>query len=109
MNEPIKFQTILGPDGKPAFVVIPYEEFRKRYDLEHPLIPNEVVGMVVEDNLTPIRAWREYLGLTQAEVARRMGVTQAAFAQLETSKRPRKSTLRRVADALELSFEQLDF
>lgn len=60
--------------------------------------------------LTPIGAWREQLGLTQAEVAARMEVSQAAFAQMEAPEaRPQKSTLRRVAQVLGIQLEHLDF
>lgn len=62
------------------------------------------------DKVTPIRAWREQLSFTQAEVAARMGISQAAIAQLEAPEaRPRKSTLRRIAHALGIQAEQLDF
>lgn len=72
------------------------------------LIPNDVAGMVLKDDLMPIRAWREYLKLTQTEVAERLGITQAAYAQIENARRPRKSTLRRVAACFGLALEQLD-
>jgi len=36
-------------------------------------IPHEVVGLTVKKGYTLVRAWREYLRLTQAEVAERMG------------------------------------
>jgi prevent-host-death family protein len=29
MNARTEFQVILGQDGKPAFVVVPYEQFRR--------------------------------------------------------------------------------
>lgn len=109
MNAPTNVQVINGPDGAPAFVVIPYAEYVKREAVERGYVPNEVVDLTFEQEFTPIKAWREYLGLTQADVASRLGVSQAAFAQLENSPRPRKSTLRRVAAALGLVFEQLDF
>jgi DNA-binding XRE family transcriptional regulator len=108
MNARIEFQTIKGADGSPAFVVLPYADFVRLYSREEGLIPHEVVSATV-DGATPIKAWREYLGLTQAAVAARLEVTQAAFAQLENSARPRKSTLRRVAAALGIALEQLDF
>jgi predicted transcriptional regulator len=73
-------------------------------------IPNEVVGKIVEDEMTPIRAWREYLGLTQAEVAARLEVSQAAFAQFEApDAKPRKRTLERIAEALGITVGQLKF
>lgn len=52
-------------------------------------------------------AWREHLGLTQAEVAARMGVSQSAYAQLEASQRSRKVTLERVAEAMGVTLAQL--
>jgi transcriptional regulator with XRE-family HTH domain len=52
-------------------------------------------------------AWREHFGLTQAELAGRIGITQAAYAQMERVKQPRKATLEKVAMALGLEAEQL--
>lgn len=55
-----------------------------------------------------IRAWREYLGLTQKEVADKMGVSQAALSQMESGeKKLRKATLEKLAKAMGLSVEQL--
>lgn len=109
MNTPIEFQTIKGEDGQPAFVVVPYKEFLRLYTTQEMLIPHEVVSSTV-DGASPIRAWRDYLGLTQTAVAERMGISQAAYAQMEAPDvRPRKSTLRRVAAALGIAMEQLDF
>ena len=60
------------------------------------------------DGATAIKAWREYMGLTQAEVSSRMGISQAALAQMESPEgRPRKATLRKVAEAFGISLEQL--
>lgn len=44
------------------------------------LIPYAVISATV-DGATPVRAWCEHLGLTQAEVATRMGFSQSAYAQ----------------------------
>ena len=107
MNARIDFQTILGADGQPAFVVVPYADFQRMATGFTPgTIPHAVVSAEV-DGSSATKAWREYLRLTQAEVAARMGVSQAAFAQMEKAKRPRKATLQKVADALGLSLEQL--
>ncbi len=108
MNTLVDIQTIKGPDGRPAFVVLPYDDFLRRFAREEGLIPHEVVSATV-DGASPMRAWREYLGLTQADVAARLGVSQAAYAQTETAKRPRKTTMTRVAAALRIGIEQLDF
>ncbi|WP_343654193.1 helix-turn-helix transcriptional regulator [Herbaspirillum sp.] len=71
-------------------------------------IPNEVVGATM-DGLTPIQAWREHLGLTQAVVAQRLGISQVLYAKYEKTLRPRTSTISRIAVALGISKEQLDF
>ncbi len=53
-------------------------------------------------------AWREYLGLTQAEVATRLGISQSAHAQQESSEKLRKSTREKIAAALGITDTQLD-
>jgi len=49
------------------------------------------------------------LGLTQTEVAARLGISQPAYAQQETSNTLRKSTREKIAKALDISAAQLDF
>ncbi|MGC5699564.1 helix-turn-helix transcriptional regulator [Pseudomonas sp. NFXW11] len=105
MNAPTDIQIIHGPDGKPAFVVIPYAQYVARHQ-EPDLIPHAVVSRIV-DGATPIRAWREHLQLTQDEVAKRLGISQPAFAQQESVARPRKSTRERIAAAFGIRAEQL--
>ena len=108
MNARTEFQIILGKDGKPAFVVVPFEEFEKMKSTQNAsTVPNNVVNLSFDKNLTPMAAWREHLGLTQVQVASRMNITQAAYAQMERVKKPRKATLQKVADALGLTVEQL--
>ena len=109
MNKPINFQTILGADGRPAFVVVPYDEFVKNYEQANDLVPNEVVKLAFDDEMTPAKAWRTYLNLTQTEVAEHMGVTPSAYAQLEASQKLRKASREKIATALGISPGQLDF
>jgi predicted transcriptional regulator len=75
---------------------------------ENDFIPHDVVGATI-DGATPIRAWRAYLRLTQAEVAARLGVSQSVYACHENSKALPENTIRRVAAALGITEEQLDF
>jgi ribosome-binding protein aMBF1 (putative translation factor) len=110
IEQQIPYQTIKDTNGAIQYVVVPYADFLRLDTHQEKSVPNEVVERVVLGKLTPIRAWREQLGLTQVEVAERLRISQAAFAQVEAADaRPRKSTLRRVAQALGLSVEQLDF
>jgi DNA-binding XRE family transcriptional regulator len=70
-------------------------------------VPNEVVNLSFERGISPTAAWREHFALTQAKVAARIGITQAAYAQMERVKQPRKATLEKVASAMGLQAEQL--
>ncbi|MGO3868803.1 MAG: helix-turn-helix domain-containing protein [Alcaligenes sp.] len=108
MNARTNIQIINGPDGNPAFVVIPYEEYIASQAQDGGLIPHAVVSSTI-DGATPVRAWREHLGLKQAELAARLGISQSAYAQQESSERLRKSSLERIAAALGITPEQLDF
>ena len=78
-------------------------------DLIPGTVPNAVVGRVFDDGMSAIKAWREYLHLTQAEVAERLGVTLAVYAQMESVKRQSRVTRQQIADALGIGLEQLDF
>lgn len=72
-------------------------------------VPHEVVERHIEQDISYLRAWREYLGYTQAEVALRAGITQAALSQMENGEsKLRKSTRQKLAMALGINPEQLD-
>jgi len=112
MNIPTNIQTIMK-DGKPVFVVIPFDEYVRLFPEvpripEGDAIPHEVVGLTITKGYTLVRAWREYLKLTQAEVAERMGITQAAFSQMEAGNtRLRKATVEKLAAAMGIHVEHL--
>ena len=106
----LSYQTIKDASGAIQYVVVPYADFLRLSGRVETAVPNEVVERVIMGKLSPIRGWREHLGLTQSEVAARMEISQAALAQIESSEaHPRKTTLRRVAQALGIQLEQLDF
>ena len=69
--------------------------------------PNEVVKANIRgDSL--IKAWREYLNLTQAELAAKAGMKQSALARLEKGDTiPRKTTLMKIAKAMNIQIEQI--
>ena len=55
-----------------------------------------------------IKAWREHFGLTQAGLAEKAGMKQAALARLECgNSTPRRATLDRLAHAMGLEIGQL--
>ncbi|MES2116622.1 MAG: helix-turn-helix transcriptional regulator, partial [Pseudomonadota bacterium] len=100
MNAPTNIQILNGPDGRPAFVVIPYDDYIRDHKENSDYTPHEVVGLMVKNDWTPVRAWREHFGLTQQQMAERMGITQPAYAQQEVGKKPRKASREKIAAAL---------
>lgn len=107
MKAPTSIQVINGSDGAPAFVVIPYADYLDTYRDARGLVPHAVVKRVV-GGATPVRAWREHLGLTQAVMAERLGVSQSAYAQQENRSSLRKASREKVAMALGIRPELLD-
>ncbi|MDP2268757.1 MAG: helix-turn-helix transcriptional regulator [Deltaproteobacteria bacterium] len=101
--------------GHPAFVLIPWDDFQRirplldGENIRSTGIPQAVVEAHILRAVPITRAWREYLGITQGELAARTGVSQAAIAKLEKpNAKPRRATLERVAKALDLSIAQFD-
>ena len=62
---------------------------------------------MILNETSPIQAWREYLSLTQTELAEKMGITQAAYSQIEKAKKNRKATLQKIAEAMNIDYLQL--
>lgn len=102
-----KTQILNGADGAPAFVVIPFDEYMANYP-KSDLIPPEVFCLVVRDGLSLVRAWRQHLGLSQGEAAKRIGITQSGYARYEVVKKPHKATRVKIAKALGITPEQLE-
>jgi DNA-binding XRE family transcriptional regulator len=97
----IKHQ-LIEHNGQPVAVVVPYDEYLKIIypELNEPMTPHAVVKKIHLDGLTPIQAWREYLNLTQEEMAKRLGIKQSSYQQIEKkTARPRAATLEKVAAA----------
>jgi len=105
-------QILRNAEGQPAFAVIPfadYQAFVKGKAKAAPGIPAAVVDLAMDNEWSAARAWREHKELTQVEVARRMGITQGAYAQLEAKKTIRKSSREKIARALDIHESQLNF
>lgn len=106
-------QIINNEKGLPAFAVLPYAEYlslvnKREINIENG-IPSEVAHLALDNDISAAAAWRIHLGLSQEEVAKKIGVSQPAYSQYETSTKLRKTTLRKIADALGINIEQLMF
>jgi DNA-binding XRE family transcriptional regulator len=118
---------ILEADGKPAFAVLPIDEYRRLLDLAEDAsdadalrraagryasgkaetVPAEVVDRLLAGE-SPIRVWREHRGLTAAVLAEMLGVTPAHVSKLETGKgEPSIGLLRKLSAVLDVDVDLL--
>lgn len=107
-------QILRDAAGHPAFAVIPFAQYQALISGHNPGkavpgIPGDVLENCVMNNVSPVKAWREHLEMTQAEVAARMDIKQSSYAELEAKKNIRKSSRVKIAAALGISESQLDF
>lgn len=64
-------------------------------------MPAEVLALILDKNLTPLAAWRRYRGFSQAELARRAGLSQVWVGRIETGGgHGTPATRRKLAEAL---------
>ena len=109
MKEHINFQ-IIKQAGKPAFAVVPYDEFLTLYPQaeENDGIPHEIIRNMIHKDISRIRAWREHLGFTQKEIAKKMSISQAAYSQIEAvNSKPRKATIEKIAKIFRITIDQV--
>lgn len=72
------------------------------------IIPGDVVDRIILEKKSRIRAWREHLGLAQEDMAQRMGLSRAGFAQMEAKgAHVPPSMVKKIALALGVEWEQL--
>lgn len=110
MKEPIEHQ-VIEKDGKPLLVLVPYQEYMalKLREDEKVYIPHEVVEKHLLEEKSLIRAWRECKGVSQKEMAGRIGISQAAYSQMEKpGAKLRKASKQKIAEALGVAQEQLE-
>ncbi|MDT3611241.1 helix-turn-helix domain-containing protein [Cronobacter sakazakii] len=118
-------QVIHDKEGKPEYVVIPYELYLslltqlednetlmplpfEMSDENDVIVPHEVVGISVEQNVSLQAAWRIWRGLSQQDVAEKLGISQSAVSQLESpDSRPQKRTREKLAALYDCQPEQL--
>ncbi|MBQ4767228.1 helix-turn-helix domain-containing protein [Pectobacterium versatile] len=118
-----KPQFINDVNGKPQFVVLPISEYEKllsdsdsgyedipyvadEYDDE--TVPNDVVEIMFRDDVSLLAAWRIYRGLSQYDVAEKLGTTQSAVSQWEAKdSRPQKKTREKLSGIYHCRPEQM--
>lgn len=118
---------ILEANGRPAFAVLPYAEYKALRDLAEDADDAaallrfakryakgdvETVPIAVVDRLlageSPLRVWREHRGMTAAMLAAAVDITPAHVSKLESGKgEPSVSLLRKLATVLAVQLEEL--
>ena len=106
-------QKIKSPDGKDEYVLLPIAVYRAlRVQIEHKLANRKVarskdddyVPFVLADYVdNPVALARIESNITQAELARRMGVSQAYVSKIEAQAQVSGKVLARVGAALSRS------
>ena len=110
MNAPIDYR--ISEEAGRHFAVVPLEQFtdlvERADEVDALTLPHEIVSRHLTDEVPLLRCWREYLGMTQDELARRLKVSQAQVAQWESpDARPRHTTLKKLAVAMGIHVQQL--
>jgi DNA-binding transcriptional regulator YiaG len=72
-----------------------------------PFTPHDVVSRIIY-GASAVRAWREHLGLSQHEIARRLDVSVLDFAKLEAHENAWRPLQGKIAAALGIESAQLD-
>jgi DNA-binding XRE family transcriptional regulator len=114
---------IIEKDGKPAFAILPYEEWLRLVELAEDAEDNEAVrrfraerpetypakiAYAIADGRNPIAVFRAYRGRTQRALAEAVGTTALYISQLE--RRDRQGSpklLKAIAAALDAPLELL--
>jgi DNA-binding XRE family transcriptional regulator len=117
---------VIEKNGRPEWAVIPYEQYERFVEAQEmlddvkafdaakqqiaggeELVPSTVTYAIL-DGGNPIRVWRTYRGLTQQQLADRVGISKPYLSQLESGKRAGTTVvMNAVAQALGLSLEDL--
>lgn len=115
---------VITRNGKPAFVVIPIEEWHRieatledradaasvRAFLNDPTetFPDSVVAAIL-DGVHPLKALREHRGMTQAKLAKIAGTSSVYISQIERGRRRAGRKLRaKLAKALHVEPDLLE-
>ena len=111
MTTPTNIQ-ILKQNGVPAFVVMDYKEYNelrlKNDEGKRTTYPHAVVELMFMQGMSHLKAWRTYLGLTQTDLAKKVGATQAQINNYENGKSvPRADMLMRLSSAMGVSADLL--
>lgn len=114
---------IIRKKGEPEWAVIPYDEYerlreaaelaedaelaRRALARDEERVPVEIVDRLIERE-NPVRVWREYRGLSRAQLAEKAEITAAYLSQIESGRRGGSSkVLRAIAATLDVDLDDI--
>lgn len=112
-------QTFSAPDGT-EMVILPAADYARlrrlaedadgalsardtlaRIDAGEGTMPEKVLALILDENLSPLAAWRRYRGMSQAALASKAGLSQVWIGRIEAGGGyGSKATRRKLAEAL---------
>ena len=120
-------QTFSAPDGT-EMVILPAADFDRlkalaesvedtlsargvlaRISAGEGTMPAEVLASILDDDLSPLAAWRRYRGMSQAALAKKTGLSQVWIGRIESGGGyGSQATRRKLAEALSAPLWALD-
>ncbi|WP_448216451.1 helix-turn-helix domain-containing protein [Endozoicomonas sp. 2B-B] len=118
---------ILNHEGKPAFVVMPYNEYlamlEKMEDIEDSeafreakadllngedeILPDQVTNRLMNGD-NPVTVWREYRELSQKGLHEKSGVSASMISQIESGQKTGSiKTIRKLSEALNIDVDDI--
>ena len=109
---------IIEKNGKPEYAVLPYDDYVRLIEVAQDaadakeifdtgdLVPSEIVDRLLAGK-NPIRVWREHRGMTQQALADVAGISKPYLSQIETGERDGHAVLSKIAEALNLSVDEI--
>lgn len=120
----MNLQYINDTHGNPQYVILPFDDFKRLTagddelffadipyqddETDNETVPNDVVNLMFDQDVSLLAAWRIYRGLSQYDVAEQTGLTQSAISQAEKKgSKPQQKTCERLAVVYRCKPEQL--
>lgn len=78
---------LLHIQGKP-YVLVPLHDYREMTNIDgNNDLPEDILNALTARQESPVRIMRKHLGMTQAELARRAGLSRPYLTEIETGKK----------------------
>ena len=83
-------------------------DFRQAKAANEEIFPADVINRLILNDENPIKVYREYRGLTQKQLADKVGVQRAYLAEIETGRKSGSvKTLKAIAEALDVDLTSI--